>query len=99
MLFMNEMDINAAIFGRSNDPVLRKAVQFLVAFKDQVNEHSDGWAHWGPPVKAAAKLMTLIQTPPVTGATEKDLKLALAPIKAFYTRRGYAAGMQMPVVY
>jgi len=99
MLFMNEFDIDSAIFGRSNDPVLAKAVRFLVAFKDQVNANSDGWAHWGPPVKAAAKLMTLIQNPPVTGATEKDLRSALAPIKAFYTRRGYAAGMQMPVVF
>ena len=98
MLFMNEFDIDMAI-QRTKDPVIRKAVQFLVGFKDQVNSHSDGWAYWGAPVKAAAKLMTLIQNPPVAGATEKDLKLALAPIKSFYTRRGNAAGMQMPVVY
>jgi len=62
---------------------------------EQTNEHSDGWAYWSAPLKAADKLMTLIES---GDATEAQYKSALSPIKAFYTRRGNAAGMTFPQV-
>jgi hypothetical protein len=93
MLYMNDFDIFQAVERHLNHPVLSKATRFLVAFKQEVDSHSDGWAYWRPPVQAAAKLMTLVQG---ADATEAQYRAALAPIKSFYTRRGNAAGMQFP---
>lgn len=97
MLYMNDYDIFLAQRKWASHPILRKATAFLAAFKEQVDSHSDGWAYWQPPVKAAANLMRLIMNPP-TLIEESDLKRCLKPIKAFYTRRGNAAGMQMPKI-
>lgn len=96
MLYMNDYDIFQAQ-QRANTPVLRKAVQFLAAFKEQVDANSDGWAYWHAPVAAAKKLMELIQGK--VPATEANFKAAMTPIKSFYTKRGNAAGMQMPVIF
>jgi hypothetical protein len=96
MMFMNTFDIDAA--QRLAVSALQiKAANFLAAFRDQVNENSDGWAHWKAPVAAAEKLMFLVQNPGTN--TESSFKAAMTPIKAFYTRRGFAAGMKFPVVY
>jgi hypothetical protein len=96
MNYMNDYDIMLAQ-QRANTPVLRKAVQFLAAFKEQVNDHSDGWAYWKCPVNAANKLMELIQGK--VEPTEANFKKAMSPIKSFMTRRGNAAGMQMPIIF
>lgn len=74
-----------------------EAVQFLAAFKEEVDTHSDGWAYWKAPVAAANKLMEMLQGK--TEATEANFKAAMSPIKAFYTRRGTAAGMKFPVIF
>lgn len=79
------------------NPVMVKAVQFLAAFKEQVDNNSDGWAHWKCPVAAANKLMEIVQGK--TEATEANFKKAMSPIKSFMTRRGFAAGMQMPIIF
>ena len=94
MLFMNDFDIMRAQQQYAYHPVLGKAVDFLSQFKDQVDQNSDGWAYWRPPVQAASKLMDMIQGK--TEATEANFKKGLTPIKTFYTKRGYAAGMLMP---
>ena len=96
MLYMNDYDIMMAA-QRANNPVTRKAVAFLSQFKDQVDSCSDGWAHWAAPVHAAAKLMELIQGK--VPATEANFKAAMTPIKSFMTRKGRAAGMQMPIIF
>ena len=95
MKFMNEYDIEVAQRRNANHPVLSRASRFLGILKEEVNEHSDGWAYWAAPVRAAAKLMTLVES---QDATEAQFKAALSPIKSFYTRRGIAAGMQYPEV-
>jgi hypothetical protein len=105
--FMNEYDIEDAVRTLGNDPVLGKAARFLKEFMDQVNSHSDGWAYWRAPVAAAGQLMTLIEqgmavkrgqqfqeTAPLIN--DKSIAKAMGPIKAFMTRKGLAAGMQMP---
>lgn len=94
MLFMNEDEIDIAADRYRGHPVLGKATRFLAAFREEVNEHSDGWPYWRPPVVAAAQLMRLIQNP--DSATEAALKKAMSPIRTFYTRRGSAAGMKFP---
>jgi hypothetical protein len=96
MLYMNDYEIERALRHYANHPVLGKATKFLADFKDEVDMHSDGWPYWAAPVRAAAKLMTLIQHP--TQATEQAFRQALVPIRGFYTRRGNAAGMRFPTI-
>ena len=95
MLYMNDFDIAIATQRNADHPVLSRATAFLVEFRDEVNSHSDGWPYWSAPLKAARKLMELVQS---DDATEDQLIAALSPIKAFYTRRGNAAGMKFPEV-
>ncbi len=95
MRFMNEYDIEDSVARYRSHAVLGPATRFLNAYKDEVNAHSDGWPYWSAPVKAAAKLIELIEK---GAATEQELAKALSPIKAFMTRRGKAAGMVLPQV-
>lgn len=106
-MFMNESEIEDAVDRFAGHPVLGPAARFLAAFRHEVNAHSDGWPYWSPPVKAAAKLMTLIHGhrwagmgayPRLPEPTAADVRKALGPIKSFMTRRGTAAGMSMPVL-
>lgn len=104
MLFMNEYDIDLARAWFAGHPVLEPATRFLSSFRDEVDSHSDGWAYWKAPVQSAAKLMTLIKRSEqekrnreVITATREEYRKTLVPIKAFYTRRGNAAGMQWPI--
>lgn len=97
MKFWNEMDIDYAMqcYGDRDDNV-GSAVRILSALRDDVNANSDGWCHWPVPVRAARQLIQLIElSAPApgryTGATPTpihatDLRKAIAPIKAFYTR-------------
>lgn len=107
MLFMNEMEIDEAVDRFADHPVLSRATRFLSQFCNEVNTHSDGWPYWSPACKSAAKLITLINdaseaqrrsypTPPPV--TEAQFLATLSPIRAFYTRRGNAAGMRFPTI-
>jgi hypothetical protein len=101
LMFMNRYEIEDAVRRFERYPVLGKAARFLKEFMDEVDSHSDGWAYWGAPVAAAKKLMELLQyEAPSNGedVDEEKFRKALAPIRAFMTRRGLAAGMQMPKV-
>lgn len=93
MLYMNDYDIHLAKQRHGAHPVIGKAIAILEALIEQTNAHSDGWAHWKKPCAAARKLQELIQR---GEGGEGDLKVALRPIKAFYTKAGYAAGMKLP---
>ncbi len=88
MLFMNSYEIELAVARHKDHPVLGKAVWALFHLMDTVDANSDGWAYWAAPVKAARQLMVLIQSNHSNpdSATEADVKKALIPIKAFYTR-------------
>lgn len=93
MLFMNNYDIQSALNRHVDHPVLSRATRFLARLEEETDQHSDGWIYWPLPARAAKGLMTLIQS---GDATEAQYKKALSPIKAFYTRRGYSAGMKWP---
>jgi hypothetical protein len=103
-MWMNEGEIEQAMERFQSHPVLGKGARFLGAFRDEVNAHSDGWAHWPLPGKAADKLMTLLYThlwahtmwPRPSEPTFADLKKAYVPIRAFYTRVGHKAGLTFP---
>jgi hypothetical protein len=96
MPFMNESEIRDACRRHANDLVLSAATEFLRDFMDEVNAHSDGWAHWARPLRAAENLMTLIQRR--QEPTYDAFQQALKPIRAFYTRHGTRAGMSFPSV-
>lgn len=95
MRYMNEPEIVAATVRHADHAVLSPAARFLVAFMHEVNGASDGWAYWKPPVKAARKLMELLER---GDGTYDDLTKALTPIKRFYSTHGRAAGMHWPEV-
>lgn len=84
MHFMNEAEIDEYARRHAGHPLLGPATKFLADFRDVVNANSDGWAYWAPPLRAADKLMTLIEKPQT--ADEAALGLALRPIKSFCTR-------------
>jgi N12 class adenine-specific DNA methylase len=94
--FMNTMDIDEAAERFKDHPVLSRATKFLADFRDETDAHSDGWPYWKLAHHAATQLMGMIQHPEY--ATEGNFKKALAPIKAFYTKRGNAAGMKLPAI-
>jgi hypothetical protein len=109
MHFMNEYEIEEAVYHLGEDPVLGKLVRFLRDFKDEVNQHSDGWSYWRAPVAAANQLMTLIESAmatkrgyprgvPILKISDKTVAKAMRPIKSFMTRRGNAVGMKLPEV-
>lgn len=104
-MWMNRMDIEEAVELRRMLPNRHRAARFLKEFMDEVDQHSDGWPYWNPPAKAAKQLMEIVHKRPdeyrglkLEDVTPAQLNKALAPIKAFYTRRGYKAGMKLPVV-
>ena len=106
-MWMNEMEIDEAAARFASHPVLGKATRFLSEFRDEVNNHSDGWAYWKLPAHAADKLMTFIYSHKMAGMgayprmpepKEQDFLKTLSPIKSFYTRRGNKAGMTLPEV-
>ena len=105
-MWINESEIDEAVY-RFQHGVLGQAARFLHAFKEQVNQVSDGWAYWQAPSRAADQLMTLVHShlrsgmgaypvPPMV--TVADFKKTLIPIKAFMTRTGTAAKMTLPEV-
>jgi len=94
--WMNEGEIDQAVERHKDHPVLARATKFLADLRDETNAHSDGWYSWPLPGHAAKQLMGMIQHPEY--AAEENFKKALAPIKAFYTKRGNAAGMKWPEI-
>jgi hypothetical protein len=104
-MWMNRYEVEEARDRYQSHPVLGPATRFLYDFMEEANDHSDGWHSWPSPGRAAAKLQTLIRAsrlqglglyPRVPEPTLADVRKTLGPVKSFYTRRGFAAGMKMP---
>lgn len=83
-MLMNEYEIEEAQRRFAKHAVLSRAARLLKAVKDHANANSDGWAYWPAPSKACKKLMELFER---RDATETEYRLAVSPIRAFYTRR------------
>jgi hypothetical protein len=102
--WMNRYEIEEARDRFADDPILGPVTTFLYEFMEEVNDVSDGWHSWPLPARAASQLMDLIEGawPSYHGAhdvspvTIQQVAKAMAPIKAFMTRRGLKAGMTMP---
>lgn len=95
MRFMNEWEIAGALNRYRDHPVLGPATATLTNLVEWTNSHSDGWAYWPKPCRAAARLQELVTGPPGSrydreraDATPAALAAALRPIKSFRTRQG-----------
>lgn len=106
-MWMNQYEIDEAVSRFADHPVLGPAARFLAGYRDEVNANSDGWTYWAAASRPASKLMDLIHShlwagmgvyPRLPDPTAKQVQATLSPIKGFMTRRGYAAGMEMPEV-
>jgi hypothetical protein len=90
---MNTWDIEDAKLRFQDHPVLGPATQTLSNLEDWTDRNSDGWAYWPKPVRAADRLMTLIEgtdrwDTERLDATPQAYKAALQPLRAFKTRHG-----------
>jgi hypothetical protein len=97
-MFMNSFDIESMVRRLDADttPNLYRGAQTLKNLQLWVDDHSDGWAYWPKPVRAAKRLMELLDNSTagyfrgvtVPDVTDAELKAALTPIKSFLTRHG-----------
>ena len=97
MPFMNEYDLAHARrrFTRAAKPNRLAAAIVVDNLREWADSHSDGWAYWPKPQRAAQGLMALIESrtnalneeQERTDATDAQLAAALRPVKAFLTRQ------------
>lgn len=96
MRYMNDYDIHNAVsrFTRASKPnrlALALVVRNLAEWADS---HSDGWAYWDKPRRAADGAMSLIESRTYADnerqeredITDEQLLAAVKPIKAFLSR-------------
>lgn len=96
MMFMNEYEVNDALQRYAGHPILGPATRTLEELVYWTNTHSDGWAYWPKPCRAAAKLQELLtgdgtwfyRDQLAGSVNEAEYRKALKPIKAFRTRQG-----------
>jgi hypothetical protein len=101
MRFMNDYDLDYARmrFTRASKPNRLALVMVVDLLREWTNHHSDGWAYWPKPVRAAERAIRLIES--TTNAaneyqetvdiTDEEMLWAVRPIKAFLTRQGVSA--------
>lgn len=97
MLYMNDYDIQSAKAWAESEgwTVTLDAIATLERLVEWTNTHSDGWAYWPKPARAANQLMQRIQeqerkarsSGPKYDMTYLDRDVALRPIKSFITRQ------------
>ena len=101
MLFMNEYDLDEARsrFTRATVPNRLALVMVVDNLRQWADSHSDGWAYWPKPTRAAAKAMELIESRTYAenrvqeenDITDTEMRAAVRPIKSFLTRNGATA--------
>lgn len=97
MRYMNDYDLDYARrrFTRATTPNRLALVMVVDNLREWANAHSDGWAYWPKPARAADKAMALIESrtnaendaQEANDISDTDLQAAVRPIKAFLTRQ------------
>lgn len=97
MRYMNDWDRTYAYrrFTRASKPNRLALVMVVDNLARWADNHSDGWAHWPLPARAADKAMALIESTTNaandaqerTDITDEEMLAAVKPIKAFLTRQ------------
>ena len=99
MRFMNTYEIDERAAQYARHPLLGPATRTLASLRDAADANSDGWAYWPKPVRAARRLIELVERDGTSryrfddereDVTRAELTAALRPIKAFRTRSGLA---------
>jgi hypothetical protein len=98
MRYMNDFDLTQAARRYREDTVPNRArlTDVVTRLAYWANSHSDGWAYWPKPCRAASRAIALIESTAYPeydrrqreDATDAETKAALIPIKAFLTRQG-----------
>lgn len=94
MRYMNDYDLTRAhrVAIRRETPNRLALVRTVANLADWTDEHSDGWAYWLPPRRAAQRAIAEIVGDGTNAAddrpdtTDAELKAALRPIKSFLTK-------------
>lgn len=96
MKYMNDYDIARARqrFTLASKPNRLAAAIVVEHLAEWADRNSDGWCYWPKPVRAAARLIDLIesrtyaenQAQESVDATDAELAAAVRPVKAFLTR-------------
>lgn len=97
MKFMNDYDIATARqrYGRGLTPNRLALVLVIDNLRDWTNRHSDGWAYWPKPCRAASQAIALVESTAYPeyerrqseDITDAEMLAAVRPIKAFLTRQ------------
>lgn len=90
MKFMNDYDIEQAVRThiRASQPNRLAAAYVIERLAEWTNTHSDGWAYWPKPARAAARLMDIADVYRADAdVTDQELAGAVRPVKAFLTRQ------------
>lgn len=93
MRFMNDYDLYIARqrFGKGLAPNRLALVIAVERLAEWADSHSDGWAYWPKPCRAAANAIELIdglnRADERVDITEAEMLTAVRPIKAFCTRQ------------
>jgi hypothetical protein len=96
MRFMNDYDLHSARqrFGRGDTPNRLALVMVIDNLREWTDNHSDGWAYWPKPCRAAAKAIELVDSgtndemrrKQAEDITDAEMQAAVRPIKSFLTR-------------
>jgi hypothetical protein len=97
-MWLSEIEVDDMVKRFANDPVLGPVARYLSDYRDIINRNSDGWHVWSGGSQAGSALMQILQDAKERtwqgyhlreghGApTQSDIKKAIVPIKAFFTR-------------
>ena len=96
MRYMNDFDLWFARrrFTRASTPNRLALVMVVEELRDWTNNHSDGWAYWTPPRRAAQRAIDHIYSTTnaandkqeATDITDAEMHKAVVPIKSFLTK-------------
>ena len=96
-VWLNAYEIDDAVRAYATDPILGPAARTLANLASWTDSHSDGWAYWPKPGRAAAQLQEILSAARAerfrgsrdyVAPTAADVRKAYRPIKAFRTRQG-----------
>ena len=105
MIWMNECEIEDAAHRYRHHPILGPATRTLMGLVSVVNRNSDGWAYWRKPIRAAARLMEMIERDGTAryrfdderaDVSVEELRRAYVPLKTFRTTTGLQFDMHEP---
>lgn len=101
MRYMNDYDLDNARsrFTRATCPNRLALVMVVDHLREWANNHSDGWAYWPKPARAADRAMSLIESRTYAenqeqerhDITDEEMLAAVQPIKSFLTRQKVSA--------